>query len=118
MKCDQDRNNYSCSFVFLSLCLSNYCPHYHLLIVILPPLLPCKGAISLTPITTELVDGNFISVVVGFCIAISVTTSPDLDGISKAALLNPTIGLVLCLLSNYTLIICGPKFLTNYNNHI
>jgi cation transport ATPase len=24
------------------------------------------------------VDGNFISVVVGFCIAISVTTSPDL----------------------------------------
>jgi hypothetical protein len=48
----------------------------------LPPLLPCKGAISLTPMTTELVDGSFISVVVGFCIAISVTTSPALEEIS------------------------------------
>lgn len=56
-----------------------------LLIVIFPSLLLlllCKGAISLTPITIELVDGNFISVVVGFCIAISVTTSPALEGIS------------------------------------
>jgi hypothetical protein len=62
--------------LLLSVCLSNYNSRYHLLIVILPSLLPppCKGAISLTPITTELVDGNFISLVVGFCIAISVTT--------------------------------------------
>ena len=48
----------------------------------LPPLLACKGAISLTPITIELVDGSFISVVVGFCIAMSVTISPALEGIS------------------------------------
>jgi hypothetical protein len=34
------------------------------------------------PITTVLVDGNFISFVVGFWIAISVIISPALDGIS------------------------------------
>jgi hypothetical protein len=47
------------------------------------PSLPLgRGVISLTPMTTELVAGNFISFVVGFCIAMSVITSPGLEGMS------------------------------------
>jgi hypothetical protein len=41
-----------------------------------------RGTISLTPITTVVVGCSFISLDVGFCIAISVITSPGLEGMS------------------------------------
>src|SRR5713101_5738924 len=54
-------------------CLIDYLPSSYLLVVILvPAAISAPGIISSTPITTVLVDGNVIVVLVGFWIAISV----------------------------------------------
>ena len=56
----------------LSLILISVLSLYLVAVILVPAAISAPGIISLTPITTVLVDGNVIVVLVGFWIAISV----------------------------------------------
>ena len=77
-------------------------PVFYLLVVILLVAISAPGAISSTPITTVLVEGNVIVVLVGFMIAISVIIPawpPGCDGefVGCITVLQVTLPIVLVI---------------------
>ena len=81
----QKRSRYYIAYIMLK--KWNRCYYYYyyyylvILLLIIMLICPVDGVISLTPMTTLLVSGNFIGLFVGFCNARSVVIAP-LCGIS------------------------------------